>query len=92
MQTFQKANGAGTQHLTKDEIHTRYPFFQLDDIVGANLNRVNEGYFDGGTLFDWWKKSAREQGADYIHNRLVGLKRTPRAIKSKPSFWRMDKR
>ena len=81
MQTFQKANGAGTQHLTKDEIHTRYPFFQLDDIVGANLNRVNEGYFDGGTLFDWWKKSAREQGADYIHNRLVGFEKNAKGDK-----------
>ncbi|MGB7286252.1 MAG: FAD-binding oxidoreductase [Salaquimonas sp.] len=72
-QKIQAACGAGTKHLTRDEIARDYPFYQLDDIIGANHNRIDEGYFDGNTLFDWWKRSAREHGAEYIHNEVVAI-------------------
>lgn len=65
--------GAGTKYLTAAEIARDYPFYQLGDIIGANHNLVNEGYFDGNTLFDWWKRSAREKGVEYIHNEVVAI-------------------
>ena len=35
-QQLQKACGAGTRHMTPEEIGRDYPFYNLDDIVGAN--------------------------------------------------------
>ena len=72
-QKVQAALGAGTRFMTRDEIAQDYPFYQLDDIIGANHNRVDEGYFDGNTLFDWWKRSARERGVEYIANEVVAI-------------------
>lgn len=72
-QKIQAACGAGTKFMTKDEIARDYPFYQLDDIVGANHNLVDEGYFDGNTVFDWWKRSAKERGVEYLTNEVVGM-------------------
>ncbi|WP_375255936.1 NAD(P)/FAD-dependent oxidoreductase [Yoonia sp.] len=74
-QALQQANGAGTKHMTPDEIAAAYPFYNLDDIVAANHNLVDEGYFDGNTLFDWWKRSARERGAEYVNNEVIAMNR-----------------
>ena len=72
-QAIQQSMGAGTRYMTSDEILRDYPFYQLDDIVGANHNLIDEGYFDGNTLFDWWKRSARERGVEYIKNEVVSM-------------------
>ncbi len=72
-QMVQAACGAGTKHLSRDEIAAAYPFYQLDDIIAANHNRIDEGYFDGGTLFDWWKRIARERGVEYCTNEVVAM-------------------
>ncbi|MEO0905340.1 MAG: FAD-binding oxidoreductase [Pseudomonadota bacterium] len=74
-QKLQAACGAGTKHMTPDEIARDYPFYNLDDIVAANHNLIDEGYFDGNTLFDWWKRSAKERGAEYLTNEVVGMNR-----------------
>lgn len=74
-QRIQAANGAGTKHMTRDEIARDYPFYYLDDIIAANHNLVDEGYFDGNTLFDWWKRSARERGVEYLTNEVVAMNR-----------------
>ena len=80
-QKIQAANGAGTKHMTRDEIARDYPFYNLDDIVAANHNLVDEGYFDGNTLFDWWKRSARERGVEYLTNEVVAMNRNAAGTK-----------
>lgn len=72
-QKAQASWDAGTEYLTADQILEAYPFYNLDDILGGTLNLVDEGYFDGNTLFDWWKRSARERGIEYVHNEVVGI-------------------
>lgn len=74
-QRVQAACGAGTRTLTPDELRRDYPFLMLDDIVAANRNLVDEGYFDGATLFDWWRRSARERGVEYVSNEVVSMAR-----------------
>ena len=74
-QTVQAACGAGTRHMTRDEIAAAYQFYQLDDIIAGNHNLVDEGYFDGNTLFDWWKRSAKERGVDYVTNEVTAITR-----------------
>ena len=72
-QKIQLECGAGTRYMTPEEIKSDYPFYYVDDLIGGNHNRLNEGYFDSGTLFDWWKRTARENGVEYIHNEVVDM-------------------
>jgi glycine/D-amino acid oxidase-like deaminating enzyme len=72
----QVAAGAGTRLMTADEIAAAYPFYNVDDIVLGSHNMVNEGYFDGVTMFDWWKRQARERGVEYISNEVTAITRT----------------
>lgn len=72
-QAVQEENGAGTKHLTAAEIKAAYPFYNMDDIVAGNHNLIDEGYFDGATIFDWWKRSARAHGVEYIHNTVTAM-------------------
>ncbi len=72
-QKVQVALGAGTRVLSADEIKHEYPFYEVDDIVAGSINTVDEGYWEGVTVFDWFKKVARERGAEYIANAVVAL-------------------
>lgn len=74
-QVLQKACGAGTKYMSAEEIKRDYSFYNVDDIIGGNHNLVNEGYFDGNTVFDWWKRSAQERGAEYLTNEVAAMTR-----------------
>ena len=75
MQAVQEAFGAGTRTWTPDEIMEAYPFYALDGILCANHNLTDEGYFDGSSMFEWWRRKARQNGAEYITNEVVGIDR-----------------
>ena len=72
-QQIQTALGAQTRHMSRDAIAADYPFYQLDDIIAGNHNTVDEGYFDGATMFDWFKRMARRNGVDYIHDEVTAI-------------------
>lgn len=81
-QQLQQSLGAATQHMNRNEIAATYPFYQLDDIIAANHNLVDEGYFDGSTMFDWFKRSARINKVEYIHNTVTAMTRINNAVQS----------
>ncbi|MEM9638621.1 MAG: FAD-binding oxidoreductase [Pseudomonadota bacterium] len=81
-QQVQARLGAGTRHLTRDDIAAEYPFYMLDDILGANHNPIDEGYFDGGTMFDWFKRMARKNGVEYVTDEVVEMTRRGNRIAS----------
>ena len=72
-QKIQASLGAGTRHLSRDEIAAAYPFYQLDDILAGNHNLVDEGYFDGGTMFDWFKRKAKRAGVEFINDEVISM-------------------
>lgn len=74
-QTAQAALGAATRHLSAAQIAADYPFYNLEDIVAGNHNLVDEGYFDGGTMFDWFKRKARANGVEYVHAQVAAINR-----------------
>ena len=74
-QIIQEKCGAGTKHMSADQIENDYPFYMLDDIIAANHNLIDEGYFDGNTIFDWWKRSAKENGVEYVNNEVVSIEK-----------------
>lgn len=71
----QHAAGAATELMTADQIKATYPFYNVDDIVLGSINRVDEGYWDGGAVFDWWRRQSRERGVEYIHNEVIAMNR-----------------
>ncbi len=74
-QRVQVAAGAGTQLLTAAEIKAAYPFYAVDDILLGSHNRIDEGYFDGTTVFDCWRRQARQRGVEYVAAEAVAMTR-----------------
>ena len=70
-QKIQVECGAATRLLDRDQIAAEYPFYNLEGIVLGSHNPVDEGYFDGATMFDWWRRKARQNGVEYVTNRVV---------------------
>ena len=71
----QRTAGAATVLMTPEEIAREYPFYALDDIVLGSINTVDEGYWDGSTVFDWWRRQSRERGVEYVANEVVAMDR-----------------
>ena len=69
----QVAAGAATQLMTPDQIKAAYPFYNVDDIVLGSINLVDEGFWDATAVFDWWRRSARERGVEYVQNEVVAM-------------------
>ncbi len=76
-QAVQVAAGAKTRLMTPEEILRRYPFYNLDGIILGSINTENEGYWDGGAVFDWWRRSSRSRGVEYVENEVVAMDRNP---------------
>lgn len=73
----QLAAGAGTRLLTADQIRDEFPFMMVDDLILGSLNTKDEGYFDGSTVFDWFRRKAIEAGVEYVQNEVTGLELAP---------------
>jgi len=72
-QQTQAAKGAGTKIMTAAEIKAAYPFYNVDDIICGSHNLVDEGYFDGGTMFATWRKKAQQNDVEYLGAEVVGI-------------------
>ena len=72
-QKIQASENAGTKYMSANEISYDYPFYNVEDIVAGNHNLKNEGYFDGNTIFSWWKKSAKKNKVEYIKNEVCSM-------------------
>src|SRR6056300_1234598 len=72
-QKLQASLGAGTKIMSPEEIAAAYPFYNVSDLILGSHNLKDEGYFEGSTMFEWWRRSARKKGAEYIHNEAVDI-------------------
>ena len=72
-QVVQSGLGAGVVHLSAAEIAHRYPFYNVADIVGGNLNTLDEGYFDSGTMFQWLRRAAKASGVSFVTDEVVAI-------------------
>jgi len=72
-QQMQISAGAATKLLTPEQIKKDYPFYNVDDIVLGSINLVDEGFWDATAVFDWWRRSAKERGVEYIANEVVAM-------------------
>ncbi len=65
--------GAATKILNPDDILKLYPFYNVNDILLGSHNTKDEGYFEGSTMFEWWKNSAKKNNVEYLHNEVVSM-------------------
>ncbi|MEM1237616.1 MAG: FAD-dependent oxidoreductase, partial [Pseudomonadota bacterium] len=72
---LQRSLGAETEILSPEAIAERYPFYNLDGITAGSINLKDEGYWDGGTVFEWFRRLARERGIEYCTNRVTGFRK-----------------
>jgi len=72
-QKTQQAAGAATQLMTPEQIKAAYPFYNVDDILLGSINLVDEGFWDGSTVFDWFRRISRERGVEYVQNEVVAM-------------------
>ena len=80
-QKVQLAAGAATQLMTQDQIKEAYPFYNVDDIVLGSINLVDEGYWDGGAVNEWWRRQSRERGVEWVENEVVAITRNAAGTK-----------
>lgn len=74
-QRVQASLGVATRLLTPEEIAAEFPFMNVEGIVLGSHNPGDEGYFDGATVFDWFRRKARAMGAEYVAAEVAGLER-----------------
>ena len=72
-QAVQRAAGAATRLMRPDEIAAAFPFYDLHGIVLGSHGPEDEGYFDGATMFEWWRRIARERGVAFRHAEAAGI-------------------
>lgn len=72
-QAMQRRLGAATRILSRDEIAQDFPFYQLDDILLGSHGTRDEGYWDGGALFDWFRRKAVAAGVEYVAGEVEAI-------------------
>lgn len=72
-QALQANLGAQTKMLTPEDLASRFPYMQFDDIVSGSFNTKDEGYFDSGTVFDQLRRQSRKLGVEFVAAQAVGL-------------------
>ncbi|MHA1529830.1 MAG: NAD(P)/FAD-dependent oxidoreductase [Alphaproteobacteria bacterium] len=81
-QAVQAGCGAATVLLTPDQIAARFAFYNLDGIALGSFNPSGEGWFDGFTMMQWWRRKARENGVEYVAGEVVGMTRKGGRVES----------
>ena len=72
-QALQARCGVATRLMTPGEIAAEYPFYNLDGILLGSHNPRDEGYFDGTTMFHWWRRKAHALGVEYLTDEVIGI-------------------
>jgi FAD-dependent oxidoreductase domain-containing protein 1 len=69
----QTAEGADILLLDREALAARFPFLSLDGVTLGAWGRSNEGWFDGYTLMQAFRRKARSLGAVYREDAVVGV-------------------
>jgi len=75
---IQKGEGCAVELLEPAALRRRFPWMSSDGVALASHGTANEGWFDGPALMQAFRRQARERGAVYIADEVVGL--APNAV------------
>lgn len=69
----QRAHGADVALLDPDALGLRFPWLATGGVAAASLGLSGEGWFDGYTLLQAFRRKARALGARYVASRATGF-------------------
>lgn len=72
-----RSAGVAVRLLDPEELRTRFPFLNTDDIVAASLGERNEGTLDAYSLMRGLRGRARHNGVPYLADTVVGFDQSP---------------
>lgn len=71
----QRALGADVVLWDQEQLHRAFPHLNIDDILLASYGQSGEGWFSNTGLMDGFKAKAKELGAHYITDEVIGITR-----------------
>ena len=72
-QAMQADLGAETWIMSRDQLASAFPFYNLDDVILGSHGTKDEGYWDGGALFDWFRRKAIEADVEYVSGEVTDI-------------------
>jgi FAD-dependent oxidoreductase domain-containing protein 1 len=72
---IQKASAVDVALLTPEELAARFPWLSVDGLVAGSLGLSGEGWFDGYSLMQGFRRKAKALGVTFIAADVVGLDR-----------------
>lgn len=79
---IQKKEGCAVELLDPAALAGRFPPISASGIALASHGTANEGWFDGPALMQAFRRKARECGAEYVADEVVGLASNAVTLKS----------
>ena len=69
----QQAEGTAIELLGPEALSHEFPWLNLEGIAAGAYGRRGEGWFDAHSLLDLFRKAARDAGAVYVKDEVVGI-------------------
>ena len=73
---IQHANQVPVRRLDHQELLQEFPWLHADDLVVGAFGTAGEGWFDGYSLLQAFRRKARQLGVIYVHDEAVDLIRS----------------
>ena len=70
---IQHANGVPVSRLSTAELARRFPWLNTDDLALGAFGERQEGWFDGYSLLQAFRRRARSLGVEYVAEAATGL-------------------
>jgi glycine/D-amino acid oxidase-like deaminating enzyme len=72
---MQVGEGVAVDLMAPDRLAERFPWLNVDGLAAGSLGLAGEGWFDGYSLLQAFKRKARSLGATYITDTVTGIDR-----------------
>jgi glycine/D-amino acid oxidase-like deaminating enzyme len=70
---IQRAHGVDVALLDRTALKRRFPWLETSDLAAGSFGLSGEGWFDGWTLLQAFRRKARSLGARFVTGEVVGL-------------------
>lgn len=74
--------GADITLMAPDQLKTRFPWLNIEDLAGGSFGGSNEGWTDPYGLLQAFKRKARSLGAVYLNDEAIGIERAGSRIQA----------
>jgi FAD-dependent oxidoreductase domain-containing protein 1 len=70
---IQRQHGVDVALLDRNALKQRFPWLEANDLAAGSFGLSGEGWFDGWTLLQAFRRKARSLGARFVTGEVVGL-------------------